>query len=225
MEKSNTEGECRTIANEISDEIKKSRSNDSRKKTQWYINLTHHIRKMSVEKVDVQKMFAEWRFHEIEDNEDGNGDCPCGKTHIRYECKLRNRKTHRLTHVGSRCIQRFVGQDALKDLVQMAQRYMSDGIRLTYFGVDPKYGKQRFIVNGNAAIVSLKTKLDVYFDYKLPLFCMGNGKWLLSVFRNPYASSLNLTKGHVAMYRLRASTYEFLDRIGLCFHLLPIKVL
>jgi hypothetical protein len=187
-----------------------------------HICLINHMQGISIEKTDHVKMFAEWKFQSIDTCEDGNGECPCGKKPILYECNLIHRQTGRRTHVGSRCIERFTGQTVLQKLVNMAQRYISEGITLTYHSKHPRYHHQRFVVRGNAKVVLLKTELDLYFDNKVPLFHMGNDKWLLKVAKTPFSRTLVLKKGDVGTYRLKASTYVFNGNTGFCFYMIPM---
>jgi hypothetical protein len=190
--------------------------------TKNHLRLISHMRAVSHEKVDHVKMFAEWKFQSMHICKKGGGACPCGKKPILYECHLIHRQTGATTFVGSSCIDHFIGQTVLQKLVVMSKRYLVEGITMTYHSVDPKYEhKHRFVLRGNAKIVVLKADLDWYFDNEVPLFQMGNGKWLLKVAKNKFARTLKLQKGDIGTYRLKASTYRFKGNTGLCFYMEP----
>ena len=55
--------------------------------------LTNHLKKLSAEKEDECKIYAQWDFSHTEDSGEADSQCPCGKTGIRYLCYITNKIT------------------------------------------------------------------------------------------------------------------------------------
>ena len=140
--------------------------------------LTNHLKKLSTEKDDECKIYAQWDFSHTEDSGEAGSQCPCGKTGIRYLCYITNKITKKLTFVGTSCVEVF--DEEMKEVLKLVLNLISVGITGKYKG-EGVGGKKRFEIRANTTLAKKESRLKVLFQH-IPIYQKGNGKWEMQVF-------------------------------------------
>ena len=112
-------------------------------------------------------MVKEWRYDHLEDSEDTDGVCPCGKQGLRYDCHLTNAKTHATNHVGTECVKWFDAH--LANVVDSLDSLNKKGI-IGKYKQDTKFGQHIFAVRASSNIVRKRELLSGYFPGGVPIF-------------------------------------------------------
>ena len=140
--------------------------------------LTNHLKKLSTEKDDECKIYAQWDFSHTEDSGEAGSQCPCGKTGIRYLCYITNKITKKSTFVGTSCVEFF--DEEMKEVLKLVLNLISVGITGKYKG-EGVGGKKRFEIRANTTLAKKESRLKVLFQH-IPIYQKGNGKWEMQVF-------------------------------------------
>ena len=140
--------------------------------------LTNHLKKLSTEKDDECKIYAQWDFSHTEDSGEADSQCPCGKTGIRYLCYITNKITKKSTFVGTSCVEFF--DEEMKEGLKLVLNLISVGITGKYKG-EGVGGKKRFEIRVNTTLAKKESRLKALFQ-NVPLYQKGNGKWEMQVF-------------------------------------------
>lgn len=140
--------------------------------------LTNHLKKLSTEKDDECKIYAQWDFSHTEDSGEADSQCPCGKTGIRYLCYITNKITKKSTFVGTSCVEFF--DEEMKEVLKLVLNLISVGITGKYKG-EGVGGKKRFEIRANTTLAKKESRLKALFQ-NVPLYQKGNGKWEMQVF-------------------------------------------
>lgn len=142
--------------------------------------LTNHLKKLSAEKEDECKIYAQWDFSHTEDSGEADSQCPCGKTGIRYLCYITNKITKKSTFVGTSCVEFF--DEEMKEVLKLVLNLISVGITGKCKGEAKGNGKKkRFEIRANTTLVKKESRLKVLFQH-IPIYQKGNGKWEMQVF-------------------------------------------
>lgn len=134
--------------------------------------------KLSTEKDDECKIYAQWDFSHTEDSGEADSQCPCGKTGIRYLCYITNKITKKSTFVGTSCVEFF--DEEMKEVLKLVLNLISVGITGKYKG-EGVGGKKRFEIRANTTLAKKESRLKALFQ-NVPLYQKGNGKWEMQVF-------------------------------------------
>ena len=140
--------------------------------------LTSHLKKLSAEKEDECKIYAQWDFSHTDDSGEADSQCPCGKTGIRYLCYITNKITKKSTFVGTSCVEFF--DEEMKEVLKLVLNLISVGITGKYKG-EGVGGKKRFEIRANTTLAKKESRLKVLFQH-IPIYQKGNGKWEMQVF-------------------------------------------
>ena len=140
--------------------------------------LTNHLKKLSTEKDDECKIYAQWDFSHTKDSGEAGSQCPCGKTGIRYLCYITNKITKKSTFVGTSCVEFF--DEEMKEVLKLVLNLISVGITGKYKG-EGVGGKKRFEIRANTTLAKKESRLKVLFQH-IPINQKGNGKWEMQVF-------------------------------------------
>ena len=122
--------------------------------------LTNHLKKLSTEKDDECKIYAQWDFNHTEDSGEADSQCPCGKTGIRYLCYITNKITKKSTFVGTSCVEFF--DEEMKEVLKLVLNLISVGITGKYKG-EGVGGKKRFEIRANTTSCKERVTLESSF--------------------------------------------------------------
>lgn len=177
--------------------------------------LTNHLKKLSAEKDDECKIYAQWYFSHTEDSGEADSQCPCGKTGIRYLCYITNKITKKSTFVGTSCVEFF--DEEMKEVLQMVLNLISVGIIGKYKGEGSR-GKKRFEIRANANLVMKESRLKLLFQH-VPIYKKRNGKWEIQVFTHKQG----LIEDQKYELKIQSSRWSMIYGTGISFKLIEIN--